>query len=404
MINSQEIYDRVIEKIDISDVSSNSDIEKIIIKILREELRNKYIPVYEYIELIHELASGFTKLDMLQDLIDDSNITEVMINGPNNIFVEEEGKISKSDLTIRSQRKLEDIIQQMVSDVNKSVNTSTPIVDARLEDGSRINIVLPPIAVNGPIVTIRKFPSVRIVMEDLIKIGSLDKNVAEFLKILVQARYNIFISGGTGSGKTTFLNVLSDFIPTDERIIVIEDNVELQITNIPNIVRLEARQSNTEGEGEITIRDLIKSSLRMRPDRIIVGEVRSDEAVDMLQAMNTGHDGSISTGHGNSPLDMLARLETMILMGTEIPLSAVQRQLASGIDIIIHLGRLRDKSRKVMEITEVVGYQDGQIILNPLYKFKEEGNTSAKDKVIGKLYKVGEIQNQFKLKNSGLSY
>lgn len=336
-------------------------------------------------------------MDVLDDLLMDDNISEIMINGKDDIFVEEKGEIHKCEgLAFSSQERLSDIIQQMVSGVNRRVNESSPIVDSRLKDGSRVNIVLNPIAINGPVITIRKFPKYRITIDKLIEINSITSDAAVFLKTLVVAGYNIFISGGTGSGKTTFLNALSNYIPKDERIITIEDSAELQLQDVSNLVRLEARQSNSEGENAITIRDLIKSSLRMRPDRIVVGEVRGGEAIDMLQAMNTGHDGSMSTGHGNTPEDMLERLQNMILMNSDIPIAAVQGQIASGIDILIHLGRLRDKTRKVLKIVEVMGVKEGKIQTNTLYEFVEENDnfiSQGNEKVLGKLIWTGNGMN-----------
>lgn len=329
-----------------------------------------------------------------------------MINGPDNIFIEKNGSINKIDESFTSGERLADIIQKIVSDVNRRVNESSPIVDSRLKDGSRVNVVLPPIALNGPVVTIRKFPEKRLTMSSLIEIGALTNEVAEFLRILVVSGYNIFISGGTGSGKTTFLNALSNYIPTSERIITIEDSAELQLQNIDNLVRLEARQANAEGENGISIRDLIKSSLRMRPDRIVVGEVRGEEALDMLQAMNTGHDGSLSTGHANSPEDMLSRLETMVLMGVDMPISAIKGQIAAGIDIIVHLGRLRDRSRKVLEIVEVLDYRDNLIITKPLYVFAEEASSiNSKSNVVrGKLVWTGNgLRNVQKMLSAGFN-
>jgi pilus assembly protein CpaF len=326
-----------------------------------------------------------------------------MINGPDTIFIEKNGKTYRLDVRFENRRKLEDVIQTMVSKVNRTVNESSPIVDARLEDGSRVNVVLPPIALNGPIVTIRKFPEKPMTIDQLIEYGSITEEVADVLNRMVRAKYNIFISGGTGSGKTTFLNALSNFIPKDERIITIEDSAELQIIGLDNIVKMETRNANTEGKGEITIRDLIKTSLRMRPERIIVGEVRGPEALDMLQAMNTGHDGSLSTGHANSPKDMLSRLETMVLSGSSMPLEAIRQQIASAIDIIIHLARLRDKTRRTMEITEIAGYENGEIILNPLYVFEEEGETPQKV-IIGSLKRTkNEMVRKWKFKMAGIS-
>lgn len=345
------------------------------------------------------MFNAFRKLDLLQEFLEDEGITEIMINGTQSIFYERGGRLYQSDKRFVSRDKLEDVIQQIVAGSNRLVNEASPIVDARLKDGSRVNVVLAPVALNGPIVTIRKFPKESVTMGQLISWGSVSKEAVDFLSMLVVAGYNIFISGGTGSGKTTFLNALSQYIPKDERIITIEDNAELRILDVPNLVSLEARNANIEGSGAVTIRDLIKSALRMRPDRIIVGEVRSAEAIDMLQALNTGHDGSLSTGHANSPGDMLSRLETMVLMGMELPLPAIRRQIASGIDVIVHLGRLRDKSRKMLEITEVVDYKDGEILLQPLYTYEETGEKDGKIQGIWK--KAGEIRRTGKLLAAG---
>lgn len=324
-----------------------------------------------------------------------------MINGVNNIFIEKGGGLLEYNGKFSSYERLMDVIQQIVSSVNRRVNEASPIVDTRLKDGSRVNIVLPPIALNGPIITIRKFPQNKMTIDKLIEYGALTEEAADFLKILVKSKYNIFVSGGTGSGKTTFLNALSNFIPEDERIITIEDSAELQISGVKNIVKLEVRQANSEGENAITIRDLIKSSLRMRPDRIIVGEVRGEEAIDMLSSLNTGHDGSMSTGHANSPKDMLNRLETMVLMGMDMPVSAIRNQIASGIDIIVHLGRMRDKSRKVLEVVEVIGCEDNCITTNKLYEFVETGG---KEKVEGSLCKTtNKLTNISKLQGAGYS-
>ena len=350
-----------------------------------------------------EIYDSIRGLDILEELLEDKNITEIMINGPDNIFIEKDGRIEKYNNRFSSKEKLVDIIQQIVSGVNRRVNESSPIVDSRLSDGSRVNVVLNPVAINGPVVTIRKFPEYSITMKKLIEIGSISLNVADFLKLLVNAKYNIFISGGTGSGKTTFLNVLSNYIPGDERIITIEDSAELQIQSVDNLVRMEVRQANDEGENGIDIRALIKSSLRMRPDRIIVGEVRGAEALDMLQAMNTGHDGSLSTGHGNSPKDMLNRLETMVLMGVDMPLKAIKSQIASGIDIIVHLGRLRDRTRKVLEIVEITGFNGEEILTNTIYRFEEDNIEGTNKGIVkGKLKWTGNtLINQKKLFDAG---
>ena len=359
-------------------------------------------PVEVRRKLKKELFDSLRRLDILQIFVDDSSVTEIMINGKDHIFVEQGGKLRELETGFESTEKLQDVIQQIVAGCNRVVNEASPIVDARLPNGSRVNIVMNPVALNGPIVTIRRFPDKPVTMERLLQIGSVSAEAADFLKVLVKAKYNIFISGGTGSGKTTFLNVLSQYIPTEERVITIEDSAELQLQGLPNLVRLETRNSNVEGCNEITIRDLIKSSLRMRPDRIVVGEVRGAEAIDMLQCLNTGHDGSMSTGHANSGRDMLARLENMVLMGMELPLAAIRQQIASGVDIIVHLGRLRDKSRKVLEIVELTGYKNDEILLNPLFVFEETGE-DGEGNVIGSLQKKGELIHGHKLKTAGLS-
>ena len=362
-----------------------------------------YIRLSERNMLRKELFNSVRRLDILQELIDDDSVTEIMVNGTDGIFIERAGRLQLWDKCFYSKERLEDIAQQIVGRCNRIVNESVPIVDARLENGARVNIVMPPVALNGPVITIRRFPDHPIEMKQLIQWGSVSEEAVNFLKFLVQARYNIFISGGTGSGKTTFLNALSDFIPKDERIITIEDNAELQIQGVKNLVRMEARNANTEGDKAVTIRDLIHSSLRMRPDRLVIGEVRDSEAVDLLQAMNTGADGSLSTGHANSPEDMLLRLETLVLMGMEIPLSAVRRQIATGIDIIVHLGRIRDKTRKVLQILEVLGYDSerDEIRTQTLYEFEEEGETQC-GQIKGKLIRKHDLQSMLKLQRAGL--
>jgi len=373
----------------------------------------EYLPLKQRLELRNRLFDGFRRLDILQVLVDDPGVTEIMVNGKDDIFVERQGEIFRWDHGFEQGSQLEDMIQQIVSRINRSVNVSHPIADARLADGSRVHVVLPPIALNGPVVTIRKFPE-PIDVNKLIAWNSISNEAAGFLEKLVKAGYNLFISGGTGSGKTSFLNAVSGFIPETERVITIEDSAELQIRQVPNLVRLETRNANVEGEGAIEISDLIRASLRMRPDRIIVGEVRGKECLDMLQALNTGHSGSLSTGHGNNPQDMLSRLETMTLMGAELPLAAVRSQIASAIDILVHLGRLRDRSRKVLEIVEVGGYIDGEIQLNSLYRFEEdETGTGAgaetraeaggrnQQKVKGSLKKTGTLQAVGKLRAAG---
>lgn len=371
-------------------------------KLVSEQLGEVYVPIQERVNLTDELYSSIRGLGLLDMIIKDDDITEVMINGTDEIFIEKSGKIERLNQSFESQRKLEDIIQRIVGRAGREVNQSNPIVDTRLPDGSRVSVVLPPVALKGPTLTIRKFSKIPMTVEQLIKYKSITPQIAKVLETFVKAKYNIFISGGTGSGKTTFLNALSNYIPNTERVITIEDSAELQIVGIDNLVKLETRNSNSSGKGTITIRDLIKTSLRMRPERIIVGEVRGAEALDMLQAMNTGHDGSLSTGHANSTKDMLSRLETMVLMGAEgLPLEAIRQQIASAVDIIIHLSRLRDHSRKTMEITEVVGLKDGEIELNPLYVF-EETKESSIEKVVGELKRTkNALKNTFKLKLMG---
>lgn len=351
-----------------------------------------------------EIFDSIRGLDVLQDLLEDSSITEIMINGYKDIFIEREGKLHRYERSFYSKERLSDVIQQMVAKANRRVNEASPIVDSRLEDGSRVNVVLDPVAINGPIVTIRKFPQKPITIKELIEWGAITENVAGFLRDLVEAGYNIFVCGGTGSGKTTFLNAMSNFIPKEERIITIEDSAELQIKEIENLVRLEVRNGNSAGENQVTIRDLIKSSLRMRPSRIIVGEIRGKEALDLLQALNTGHDGSMSTGHGNGPRDMLSRIETMVLMGIDMPLSAIRSQIAAALDIIIYLGRLRDKSRRLLEVVEVLDYKEGEIGLNPLYQFIEKGEKE-NGKIIGVLEGDKEkLINCKKLERAGIRW
>lgn len=399
MIHSEQLHARILEELDMTREIEDEELTQLIYRILQEASAQEYLSLAEKTVLGKELFNAFRKLDLLQEFLEDDEITEIMINGTQHIFYERGGRIFQSDKRFVSKEKLEDVIQQIVAGSNRLVNEASPIVDARLSDGSRVNVVLYPIALDGPIVTIRKFSKEAITMRQLVLWESINSEVSAFLATLVAAGYNIFISGGTGSGKTTFLNALSQYIPKTERIITIEDNAELKIQDVPNLVRLEARNANVEGTGEVTIRDLIKSALRMRPDRIIVGEVRSAEAIDMLQALNTGHDGSLSTGHANSPRDMLSRLETMVLMGMELPLPAIQRQIASGIDVIVHLGRLRDKSRKVLEVTEVLGYQEGEILLRTLYKYEETGEKEGK--IQGEWRKVHEITQRQKLLAAG---
>lgn len=399
MIEAEQLHARILDELDLSKEVEDEELTRIIYRVLREAESREYLPLNVKTALGRELFNAFRKLDLLEEFLEDDEITEVMINGTQNIFYEKKGRIFQSDKRFLSKEKLEDVIQQIVAGANRLVNEASPIVDARLADGSRVNVVLAPIALNGPIVTIRKFPTESITMKQLIAWNSISEEVAEFLALLVESGYNIFISGGTGSGKTTFLNALSQYIPKDERIITIEDNAELRILDVPNLVSLEAWNANVEGTGEVTIRQLIKSALRMRPDRIIVGEVRSAEAIDMLQALNTGHDGSLSTGHANSPEDMLSRLETMVLMGMELPLTAIRRQIASGIDVIVHLGRLRDKSRKLLEVSEVMDYREGEIHLQTVYRYEETGEESGK--IQGVWEKKGELKHTGKLLAAG---
>ena len=399
MIQAEQLHARILEEMDMTREMEDEELTQLIYRVLQEVSAQEYLSLAEKTFLGRELFNAFRKLNILQEFLEDEDITEIMINGTQNIFFEKDGRIYQSDKRFVSREKLEDVVQQIAAGSNRLVNEASPIVDARLLDGSRVNIVLPPIAIDGPIVTIRKFSKEAITMKQLIAWESISREVSAFLATLVAAGYNIFISGGTGSGKTTFLNALSQSIPKTERIITIEDNAELQIQDVPNLVRLEARNANVEGSGAVTIRDLIKSALRMRPDRLIVGEVRSAEAIDMLQAMNTGHDGSLSTGHANSPKDMLSRLETMVLMGMELPLPAIQRQIASGVDVIVHLGRLRDKSRKVLEVTEVLGYIGGEIQLQTLYRYEETGEKEGR--IQGEWRKVHEITHTEKLLAAG---
>ena len=365
----------VYERLDIGRDVADSELYEVIDACIYDESRNNVISIRQKEELKQRLYNSIKKLDILQELLEDDSITEIM---------ERNGSIERWNKKFESENKLSDVAQRIAAMSNHMVNEASPIADTRLEDGSRVSIVLPPVAINGPIITIRKFFNKPITIDRLIELESITPEAAQFLEKLVKSKYNIFISGGTGSGKTTFLNVLSDYVPDDERVITIEDSAELQLHNVSNLVRLEARMANLEGCNAVGIRDLIKASLRMRPDRIVVGEVRGAEAIDMLQAMNTGHDGSLSTGHANSPKDMMTRLETMVLMGMEMPVTAIRSQISSAIDIVVHLARLRDKSRKVMQIAEVGDYIGGEVVLTPLYKFVETGQDK-NGKVFGKL-------------------
>ena len=387
------------ERLDQTREVEDQEIYRQIDDLILEETRNRYVSLRRKEALRTELFNSIRKLDILQELIDDDSVTEIMVNGTEGIFLERNGRLLCWEKKITSKEKLEDMVQQIAGRCNRIVNESVPVADDRLSDGSRVSLVLPPVALNGPVITIRRFPKNPIHMDRLVELGAVTTEAAAFLRALVRSGYNIFISGGTGSGKTTFLNALSDFIPKEERIITIEDNAELQIQGAENLVRLEARQANTEGKNSVTIRDLIKASLRMRPDRIVVGEVRGEEALDMIQSMNTGHDGSLSTGHANSPRDMLSRLETMILMAMELPLSAIRRQIASAVDILIHLGRMRDRSRKVMEIVEITGYDraSGEITERTLFQLEE-----TKEQPMGVLVRKQELLHVEKLNRAGI--
>lgn len=396
-----EIKNFITENLPLSKMS-DEELEEKVEEIVAQRIGTRYCSIEQRLSIIQQVYSSIRGFGLLDSIMNDDSITEVMINGVENIFIEQNGHLIKLDKQFDSQQRLEDVIQKIVGLAGREVNQANPICDTRLPDGSRVNVVLPPISLCGPTLTIRKFSKTPMTIEKLIEYGSITREIADKLEILVKAKYNIFISGGTGSGKTTFLNALSNYIPKDERVITIEDSAELQITGVDNLVSLETRNANASGAGQITIRDLIKSSLRMRPERIVVGEVRGGEALDMLQAMNTGHDGSLSTGHANSTEDMLSRLETMVLQGaTGLPLEAIRQQIASAVDIIIHLSRLRDKSRKTMEITEVVGYENGHIVLNPLYVFEEDENSTL-TKVSGKLLRTkNPLKNNRKLSLSG---
>ena len=407
-----KVRGQVLRELDLTREVPDEEIEDLIARIVSQECREHPISLSQRIYLEKAVFNGLRKLDVLQELVDNPEITEIMVNGHKNIFYEKDGQIHKYPGGFSSEEKMQDVIQQIVGRHNRVVNQSSPIVDTRLADGSRVNIVLSPISIDGSSISIRKFPEHPMEMRQLIRIHSLSEEVAQVLKTLVKARYNIFISGGTGSGKTTFLNALSQYIPDDERIITIEDSAELQLLDAQNLVRLETRNANLDGVQEISVRDLIRSALRMRPDRIIVGECRGGETLDMLAAMNTGHDGSLSTGHANSPRDMLSRLETMVIMGKDLPLPAIRSQIASGIDIIVQLGRLRDRSRKVLEIVELNGVKDGEVQTNTLYKFQEEAQVKAgsmeelewmrHQKVQGALVRVGKLMHREKLQAAGL--
>lgn len=423
-----EMKQRILAELDMSQEIDDMEVRRLVDQCIMEYKGTTELPLPARIKLRKELFNTVRRMDVLSEFLEDESVTEIMINGYDNIFIERSGRVYKVDQTFENEERLASIIQQIVAGCNRIVNEAVPIVDARLADGSRVNVVLPPISLNGPTMTIRKFPKEKMTMERLIEVGALSEDAAEFLKRLVKARYNIFVSGGTGAGKTTFLNALSDYIPQQERVITIEDSAELQLKNVVNLVRLESRNSNVEGTNAVTIRELIKSSLRMRPDRVIVGEVRDAAAIDMLAAMNTGHDGSLSTGHANSSGDMITRLESMVLMGMELPLEAVRRQIASAVDVIIHLGRLRDGSRKVLEIAEVTGMREGLVELHTIYGFEEmvageeqevtdmvyaaAGTLSEQNvtdgfqlhKVTGRLRARAELLHQEKFLRAGIAY
>jgi len=397
-----ELRNKVRAKIDFSGALSDDSLMRIVEEIVFEWCERHPLTANEKVKLVRRLFHSFRGLDILQPLMEDASVSEIMINHHAEIFVERRGRMTLLPVSFESRERLEDLIQTVVASVNRVVNESSPIVDARLKDGSRVHVVLPPVALKGPCMTIRKFPEQPLTMEQLVSIGSLSVEAASFLKGMIGAKYNIFISGGTGTGKTTFLNALSQFIGADERIVTIEDSAELQIRTIPNLVSMETRNANTEGKGEITIRDLIRASLRMRPNRIIVGEVRGGEALDMLQALNTGHQGSMSTGHSNGAKDMLARLETMVLSAAELPVQVIRQQIASAIDLVIHLSRFRDRSRKVTEICEVVGMEAGEVQLNPLFLFEEEGERNGH--IVGGLKRTANpLVRMDKLKMAGKS-
>lgn len=396
----QEIKSRLLEKLDHSMEMEDEAVQELVENEVWLMGKETYIPLAEKKRLCREIYYAIRKYDVLQELLEDETVTEIMVNGPDHIFIEKEGRLQQWQTAFESEDKLLDVIQQIVAKANRVVNESSPIVDARLF-GSRVHVVLPPVALNGPILTIRRFGKTPLLIPELLRLGSVSQEICTFLEKLVIAGYNIFISGGTGSGKTTFLNALSSFIPRTERIITIEDSAELQIQGNDNLVRLETRNANVEGCKPVTIRDLIHASLRMRPDRIIVGEVRGAEAIDMLQALNTGHDGSLSTGHANSAADMIARLETMVLMGMELPLAAIRRQIAGGVDLIVHLGRLRDKSRRVLSVSEVVGYEQGEVLLSVLYEFQETGERNGNVQGIWK--KTGSLVHTEKLQQAGIT-
>lgn len=386
---------------DMSGDIRDDEVSRAIDECILEYTDGSAMSLRDKLEIKQALFNSLRRLDVLSELLEDDTVTEIMINGADNIFIERGGRLSKYDRSFESEERLRSVIQHVVAGCNRVVNEASPVVDARLADGSRVNVVLPPVSLSGSVMTIRKFPKEGMTMERLLRLGSVTEEAAELLRRLVVSGYNIVVSGGTGAGKTTFLNALSGYIPRDERIVTIEDSAELQLSGIDNLVRLEARSANVEGENAVSIRSLIKASLRMRPTRIIVGEVRDEAAIDMLTAMNTGHDGSLSTGHANSARDMLTRLETMVLMGADMPLAAIRQQIASAVDVIIQLGRMRDKSRRCIEICEVLGLADGGYELNTLYEFRETGYRDGR--VEGCLQKVNELRCVGKLRAAGLT-
>lgn len=396
----ETIIQHVMGQIDLNEEISDEEIRNQIRQAVFSETQDYYIPLDKKAQICNEIFHSLRQLDILQDMLEDDSITEIMINGYDKVFIEKNGRLFRTEERFSSKEKLEQVIQQIVSRTNRIVNESSPIVDARLEDGSRVHVLLEPVSLDGSTVTIRKFTKDITNMEQLLKFGSLNEELMEFLSLMVRGCMNIFISGGTGAGKTTMLNALSNCIPKDERIITIEDSAELKLYGIDNLVRLEARNANLEGENRITIKDLIRASLRMRPTRVIVGEVRGEECIDMLQAFNTGHDGSVSTGHGNSTRDMLLRLETMVLMGMDLPISAIRGQIASALDLMIHISRLRDKSRRIVEISEVIGMKDGEILLRTLYRFQETGEENGR--IQGQFIRKQALLFTQKLKERGL--
>lgn len=395
-----ELKKQILERVDLSREVPDEEMQELIDEVVLSYGKEQHLPLNERCRLKKELFYALRKMDVLQELLEERGVTEIMVNGTDGIFLEKGGKLRRWEKSFYTKERIFDIIQQMAGACNRVVNESQPIMDARLDNGDRVHVVLPPVAVNGPLITIRRFPEEPMTMDRLLEMESISLEEADFLKNAVRAGYSILVAGGTGSGKTTFLNALSEYIPQDERVIVIEDTAELQIRSVPNLVRLETRTAGMEDCREITIRDLIRASLRMRPSRIIVGEVRGAEAFELLTCLNTGHDGSISTCHANSTRDTITRLETMVLMGMELPLQAIRRQIASGIDLIVYLGRLRDKSRRLLEITEVTGMEEEQVGLNPLFLFRETGEVSGR--ICGIQEKTGEMKKIEKFQRAGI--